>query len=97
MSKHTPGPWEIVPIESVGPGESLGRADIVAWDDDREGYEVIFHAVDIDDERSKANACMATAATDMFAALEAVVSVADRSTVEFDLARAAIAKARGEA
>ena len=35
------------------------------------------------------------AAKDMMLALEAVVSVADRATVEFDMARAAIAKARG--
>jgi len=34
------------------------------------------------------------AAKDMLVALEAVVSVADRATIEFDLARAAIAKAR---
>ena len=31
---------------------------------------------------------------ELLAALEAVVSVADRATVEFDMARAAIAKAR---
>ena len=36
------------------------------------------------------------AAPDMLAALEAVVSVADRNTAEFSLARAAIAKAKGE-
>ena len=34
------------------------------------------------------------AAKDMLLALEAVVSVADRTTVEFDMARAAISKAR---
>jgi hypothetical protein len=33
---------------------------------------------------------------EMLAALEGVVRVADRATVEFDAARAAIAKARGE-
>lgn len=33
---------------------------------------------------------------EIFAALEAVVSVADRATIEFDMARAAIAKARGK-
>lgn len=36
------------------------------------------------------------AAPDMFDALEAVLRVADRSTVEFDMARAALAKARGD-
>jgi hypothetical protein len=35
-------------------------------------------------------------AADLFMALQAVLSVADRKTVEFDLARAAIATAKGE-
>lgn len=35
------------------------------------------------------------AAPDMLAALKAVVTVADRKTVEFDMARAAIARAEG--
>lgn len=38
-----------------------------------------------------------SAAPDLLAALQAVVKVADRKTVEFDLAHAAIAKATGEA
>lgn len=38
---------------------------------------------------------MATAAPDLYAALKAVVAVADRKTVEFDMARAALAKAEG--
>lgn len=37
------------------------------------------------------------AAPDLLAALEAVVRVADRKTAEFDMARAAIARARGVA
>lgn len=36
------------------------------------------------------------AAPELLEALEAVVRVADRATVEFDMARAAIAKAKGE-
>lgn len=36
------------------------------------------------------------AAPDLLQALKAVVSVADRATVEFDMARAAISKATGE-
>lgn len=35
-------------------------------------------------------------ADELLEALEAVVSVADRATVEFDMARAAISKARGQ-
>lgn len=42
-----------------------------------------------------ADARLIAAAPDLLKALEAVVAVADRKTVEFDLARAAIAKARG--
>ena len=44
-----------------------------------------------------ANARLMSAAPDLLAALQAVVRVADRKTVEFDAARAAIAKATGEA
>jgi hypothetical protein len=40
-----------------------------------------------------ANAHLIAAAPDMLAALQAVLRVADRQTVEFDLARAALAKA----
>jgi hypothetical protein len=42
-----------------------------------------------------ANARLIAAAPDLLAALKAVVRVADRKTVEFDAARAAIAKATG--
>jgi hypothetical protein len=41
----------------------------------------------------EADANLITAAPDLLAALRAVVSVSDRKTVEFDAARAAIAKA----
>lgn len=44
---------------------------------------------------SEANAHLIAAAPELLTALKAVVSVADRNTVEFDLARAAIAKAEG--
>lgn len=42
-----------------------------------------------------ANAHLIAAAPDMLAALKGVVRIADRKTVEFDAARAAIAKAKG--
>lgn len=44
-----------------------------------------------------ANARLVAAAPDLLEALKAVVSVADRKTVEFDKAHAAIAKAEGKA
>lgn len=43
------------------------------------------------------NARLMAAAPDLLAALEAVVRIADRNTVEFIAARAAIAKAKGGA
>jgi hypothetical protein len=49
-----------------------------------------------DDDLRDANALLIAAAPDLLAALKAVVRVADRKTVEFDAARAAIAKAEGK-
>jgi hypothetical protein len=43
------------------------------------------------------HAALIAAAPELLAALEAVVRVADRKTDEFDMAHAAIAKARGDA
>jgi hypothetical protein len=47
-------------------------------------------------EAQSANARLIAAAPDLLEALIAVVRVADRATDEFDMARAAIAKALGE-
>ena len=46
--------------------------------------------------RGKHNARLIAASPDLLEALQGVVRVADRATVEFDAARAAIAKATGE-
>ncbi|WP_250500564.1 hypothetical protein [Caballeronia sp. GAWG1-5s-s] len=46
--------------------------------------------------QNEEDALLIAAAPDLLEALNAVVSVADRETVEFDMARAAIAKATGE-
>lgn len=43
-----------------------------------------------------ANALLIAAAPELLVALEGVLRVADRATVEFDAARAAIRKAKGE-
>jgi hypothetical protein len=45
---------------------------------------------------NKHDANLIAAAPELLEALQAVVSVADRETVEFDMARAAIAKAIGK-
>lgn len=54
------------------------------------------HEPVISAEECRANARLIAAAPDLLEALQAVLSVADRKTVEFDKVRAAIAKATGE-
>jgi len=96
-AKHTPGPWtnQVVNTVSgvcfkVGPfpwkeGE-LNHACIYADYPNKSGYE-----------QCAANARLIAAAPDLLEALLAVLKVADRKTDEFDMARAAIAKATGDA
>lgn len=96
MSKHTPAPWLMARNDCHSGGMAtihhcIGNDWIEIWTDTwcTEGCELT-------EERMEANAMLMLAAPEMLAALEAVVSVADRATKEFDMARAAIAKARGE-
>lgn len=56
----------------------------IVWEDGTPFAAVFKHA----------DAALFAAAPDLLAALEGVLRVADRNTVEFDAARAAIAKAR---
>lgn len=56
MSAHTPGPWEIEPLEVFGRGDREGTAHIVLWDEDREGYTFVARALSFDDDESVANA-----------------------------------------
>lgn len=86
---HTPGPWAFA---------VSGTAFSITADAD----PVYVGYVEIPDRMSKvplaeANARLIAAAPELLAALIQVVAVADRKTVEFDAARAAIAKATGEA
>lgn len=83
MSEHTPGPWSVEPYDKY-------QKDIIiieprcSVDND-----------DVDHEEAEANARLIAAAPDLLEALQAVVAIADRKTVEFDRARTAIAKATG--
>jgi hypothetical protein len=81
MSKHTPGPW-VSGLRADG-----GRINVYA--DDTMATRICRVETGAEDAR------IVAAAPDLLAALIAVVRVADRTTVEFDAARAAIAKARG--
>lgn len=80
MSEHTPGPWKIRAYKD--------RGFAIDFNEDQEQI--------VDFVYEEADAHLIAAAPDLLEALEAVVRVADRATVEFDMARAAIAKARGE-
>lgn len=100
---HTECPWEIVngcDIYSLkgadsGDGVSADSSDgwhIASIGDCPTFVDGVETELGSDVKRSNAN--VLRMAPELLIALEAVVSVADRSTVEFDMARAAIAKAR---
>jgi hypothetical protein len=88
--KGTRGPWTLDPKHPTewnaalpnGTGVKVGMCFIIA------------HGIPIVDD-SYANARLAAAAPEMLEALKRVVAIADRATVEFDAAKAAIAKAEG--
>lgn len=94
MSKHTPGKWTADlhhTQDCAGRSHGFIRA---------EGHlvplaTVVLAAEGCDEAEGRANAHVFAAASDLLEALKAVVAVADRNTVEFDRARAAIAKADG--
>ncbi len=85
MSGHTKGQWSFNPATgtvSTSGGQSVCYVSTIGTRPD--AFEV-----------AKANGFVLAAAPELLAALRAVISVADRKTDEFDLARAAIAKAIG--
>ena len=91
---HTPGPWQIEWNVAQG-GEGHYITDSKDMAELSRIAAVLFH--DDADGETRANARLLAAAPDLLAALIGVVKVADRATVEFDAARAAIAKAEGGA
>ena len=97
MAKAVPGEWYVytgedgdaisVAMNGVGPqggwtGISLARMSLPSKNASQEFLN--------------AAAKKMSAAPELLAALKAVIAVADRKTVEFDAARAAIAKAEGK-
>ena len=98
MNTHTPGPWT-ARIQKNKSHADLGW--IIEHSNGRIGWASLAYAdtnreAGADDPSREANARLIAAAPDLLAALEGVLRVADRATVEFDAARAAIAKARGQ-
>lgn len=89
---HTPGPWEIRQSR-----KSLGGTEPFVY---AVGYEFPVCTVTGYFEgagQTLPNLRLLAAAPELLAALQGVVRVADRATVEFDAARAAIAKVVGGA
>ena len=86
--KGTLGPWSAGEDE-----ESMATSIITAGSGD---ILCVVGTFMTSTEEDLANAELIAAAPDLLAALQAVVSVADRATVEFNMARAAISKATGE-
>lgn len=89
MSKHTPGPWKIVDAWNYYMVEGQNDEEII-WQDGPYQTPTI----------NKANACLIAAAPDLLEALEAIVGDSSIQRVSDELhakARAAIAKAQGEA
>lgn len=96
MNKHTPGPWKIVDAWNDHMVEGQNGEEII-WQDGPHDTPTI----------NKANACLIAAAPDLLEALYAMLSYtadlnANQGFDEYDHAavknaRAAIAKAKGEA
>lgn len=80
-AQRTPGPWRVDKFGVVVGPRGIAVADCN-----------ILH-IRRGEEENRKNARLVAAAPDLLDALKAVVAIADRKTVEFDRARAAIAKA----
>lgn len=94
MANHTPGKWRFE--KHTGASDYFGNvtADLGKRED---GVGLISTLAVVlkhpPKEQCEANARLIAAAPDLLEALRGVVRVADRATVEFDAARAAIEKA----
>lgn len=96
MSKHTPGPWKTELVRHAPIAKEFGVYRL--FDCKHRNIALIERRFDSPEtaREANANANLIAAAPDLLEALEAVLSVADRATDEFDLARKAIARAKGE-
>jgi hypothetical protein len=94
-TKHTPGPWK---IKKFNHGWAVYRDDAPWQTLIRDTEDVAQKSCDIENEAYRKH-LLEVAAPDMLAALEQIVRYADGGTDPgiFKIARAAIAKATGEA
>ena len=90
--KTTPGPWQAVPQDM-----DTGHKWFDIWSATYGSVAHISEEARSDEGMQffRGDAQLIGAAPDLLEALKAVVRIADRRTVEFDRARAAIAKAEG--
>jgi hypothetical protein len=93
-AKHTAGPWKVRPGVN---GAYVEAGNLAVAFCGLNGLRVVDSWYNITPDEAAANARVCAAAPDLLKALEGVLRVADRKTGEFDAARAAIAKATGEA
>lgn len=91
-AKHTPGPWRSLSDNYSGESHRM-----VVDSNGASLFDSVNRSPAADDSTEHADLVLAAAAPELLEALRAVVRVADRATVEFDAARAAIAKATGDA
>ena len=93
-AKHTQAKWD-------AQSRSMSDGALVVKDSEFNEICVIREKLDRhyrgeQEKTDQANAALIASAPDLLAALDGVVRVADRATDEFDAARAAIKRARGE-
>lgn len=97
MSKHTKGPWEVNAID-----DDTQTGEVVVWElleGKVIGAEIVVPSIWLDDEQAIANANLITAAPDLLDALEGCLEALRAYNPECGqamMARAAIAKAKGE-
>lgn len=93
QAKFTPGPWRIHHKH-----RRFRRLILAGPDTPRDGIvvaEILDGDIRLPQEVAQANAVLIASATELFDALKAIVTIAGRSTPEFDTARALIRKCEG--
>lgn len=98
IKKHTPGPWRADP-PNLNPKHGLPPKEFWSIRGVDEHGCVSHEIARLTgwQKTDEANANLLGAAPDLYAALQAVLRVADIKTIEYDLARFALAKAKGYA
>lgn len=100
-AKHTPGPWTLETVTTaVGICHKIGPFPPRRPDDVTTRSACLYadypSGCNPADEELKANARLIAAAPELLEALEAITEPYDTSLPEYKVARAAIAKAKGE-